>query len=218
GGASASGRRPARRSGWLTASTTASPTAWTAWPHACPPSACSGSMADTTGPAGARPSPASWRKGPQAAARAAGHERRRAAPKALSAAVRSTEACPVSAARWRPAPLLQASVLLHGAALGAGLWQPGWWPWLASGVLANHLAVAGAGLWPRSQLLGPNWVRLPEAAAARGGFAITIDDGPDPEVTPRVLDLLDELGARASFFCIGRRAEAAPALCREIVS
>lgn len=124
----------------------------------------------------------------------------------------------MSRPRWRPAPLLQASVLLHGAALGAGLWQPGWWPWLASGVLANHLAVAGAGLWPRSQLLGPNWIRLPEAAAARGAYAITIDDGPDPEVTPRVLDLLDQLGARASFFCIAHRAEAAPALCREIVA
>lgn len=119
--------------------------------------------------------------------------------------------------RWRPAPLLQASAVLHGAALGVGLWQPAWWPWLASGVLANHLAVAGVGLWPRSQSLGSNWVRLPEAAAARGGFAITIDDGPDPEVTPRVLDLLDALGARASFFCIGQRAQDAPALCRAIV-
>lgn len=120
--------------------------------------------------------------------------------------------------RWRPAPLLQASVLLHGAALGAGLWQPGWWPWLASGVVANHAAVVAAGLWPRSQWLGENWVHLPAAAAARGAFAITIDDGPDPEITPRVLDLLDELGAKASFFCIGRRAQAQPALCRAIVA
>ncbi|QRR36139.1 polysaccharide deacetylase family protein [Hydrogenophaga sp. YM1] len=120
--------------------------------------------------------------------------------------------------RWRPAPLLQASVLVHGAALGAGLWQPGWWPWLAGGVVANHAAVVAAGLWPRSQWLGENWVRLPEAAAARGAFAITIDDGPDPERTPRVLDLLDELGAKASFFCIGRRAQAQPALCRAIVA
>jgi peptidoglycan/xylan/chitin deacetylase (PgdA/CDA1 family) len=120
-------------------------------------------------------------------------------------------------ARWQPAPLLKASVLLHGAALGAALWQPGWWPWLASGVVANHLGVVGAGLWPRSQCLGSNWVQLPAAATARRQFAITIDDGPDPEVTPRVLDRLDELGARASFFCIGHRAQAHPALCRAIV-
>ncbi|MGC4394200.1 polysaccharide deacetylase family protein [Hydrogenophaga sp. T2] len=119
---------------------------------------------------------------------------------------------------WRPAPALPASALLHGAALGLGLWQPGWWPWLASAVVANHAALVAGSLWPRSQWLGENWTRLPAAAAARGAFAITIDDGPDPEVTPRVLDALDALGARASFFCIGHRAQAHPALCRAIVA
>lgn len=118
---------------------------------------------------------------------------------------------------WRPAPALPASVLLHGAALGASLWQPGWWPWLAGAVLANHAALVGASLWPRSQWLGENWIALPAAAAARGEFAITIDDGPDPAVTPRVLDTLDDIGAKASFFCIGHRAQANPALCRAIV-
>lgn len=132
-------------------------------------------------------------------------------------AVRPPENAPVNPPRWRPAPLLQASVLVHGAALGAGLWQPGWWPWLASGVVANHVALVGTSLWPRSQSLGSNWVRLPAGATAHQAFAITIDDGPDPEVTPRVLDLLDELGAKASFFCIGHRAQAQPALCRAIV-
>ena len=45
---------------------------------------------------------------------------------------------------------------------------------------------------------------------------LTFDDGPDPEVTPRILDLLEPYGARATFFCIGRRAAAHPALMREI--
>jgi peptidoglycan/xylan/chitin deacetylase (PgdA/CDA1 family) len=48
--------------------------------------------------------------------------------------------------------------------------------------------------------------------------AITIDDGPEPTVTPQVLDLLDAAGARASFFCIGRRALEQPQLVREIVA
>lgn len=82
---------------------------------------------------------------------------------------------------------------------------------------ANHLALTAVGLWPRSQALGPNWRRLPESAVQAGQFALTIDDGPDPEVTPLVLDLLDRHQARASFFCIGTQAERHPELCREIV-
>ncbi len=49
-------------------------------------------------------------------------------------------------------------------------------------------------------------------------MALTLDDGPDPEVTPRVLDMLDGAGANASFFCIGWRARQHPGLCREIVA
>jgi peptidoglycan-N-acetylglucosamine deacetylase len=117
---------------------------------------------------------------------------------------------------WRPAPLLQASFALHALALGATAVQPGLWPWALGAMAADHLALTAAGLWPRSRCLGPNWVRLPAAAAA-GRIAVTIDDGPDPEVTPQVLDLLDRWQARASFFCIGARAERHPGLCREIV-
>jgi hypothetical protein len=35
--------------------------------------------------------------------------------------------------------------------------------------------------------------------------ALTLDDGPDPETTPGVLGILDDYGAKASFFCIGDR-------------
>src|ERR1044072_7792514 len=41
-------------------------------------------------------------------------------------------------------------------------------------------------------------------------IALTFDDGPDPEETPRVLDLLANHDARATFFMVGRRAEAPP--------
>lgn len=45
---------------------------------------------------------------------------------------------------------------------------------------------------------------------------LTFDDGPSPDVTPWVLDLLDEYGAKATFFCIGKNAELYPDLIQEI--
>lgn len=119
---------------------------------------------------------------------------------------------------WNPSPFVKLSLLTHAAA-GAGLLVvPGSWPWALAAVAANQGVLIGAGLLPRTTLLGPNINRLPEAAAARREIALTIDDGPDPEVTPRVLDLLDAAGARASFFCIGHVARRHPALCRDIVA
>src|SRR5690606_12853472 len=44
---------------------------------------------------------------------------------------------------WGPAPALPASLLLHGAAVGAVLWQPVLWPWAAAAVVANHAALVG---------------------------------------------------------------------------
>jgi peptidoglycan-N-acetylglucosamine deacetylase len=46
--------------------------------------------------------------------------------------------------------------------------------------------------------------------------ALTFDDGPDPEHTPAVLDLLAAHGARATFFLIGERAARHPELVRRI--
>jgi peptidoglycan/xylan/chitin deacetylase (PgdA/CDA1 family) len=104
------------------------------------------------------------------------------------------------------------------AATGAGLLVPGAWPWAIGAVVLNHALITAAGLTPRSSLLGPNVTRLPEAAAARREIAITIDDGPDPEVTPQVLDLLDEYDQRATFFCIAERVHEHPGLAREIMA
>ena len=78
-------------------------------------------------------------------------------------------------------------------------------------------ALAAAGLWPRSQLLGPNWIRLPRHGGEATRVAITIDDGPDPEVTPQVLSQLAEYRATATFFCVGERVERYPDLAQEIV-
>lgn len=54
---------------------------------------------------------------------------------------------------------------------------------------------------------------------AAGRFvALTFDDGPDPERTPRVLELLRERGVRATFFLVGSKAERHPELVRRIAA
>lgn len=123
-----------------------------------------------------------------------------------------------AAPQWRWPPLLTASAGLHALAAGAAVAVPGAEPWALSAVAANHVVISATGLIPRSAGLGPNLRRLPAAAAARGALALTFDDGPDPEVTPRVLDQLDAAGARASFFVIAAKARRHAALVRELIA
>src|SRR5665647_36991 len=124
---------------------------------------------------------------------------------------------PMRSARWQPTLLIRASMALHVLALVAVIAEPGQWPWALGAVIVNHLLMTAIGLWPRSHWLGPNWTHLPAAAAARNEIALTIDDGPDPLVTPQVLDMLDRYAAQATFFCVGEKAARYPDLCREIV-
>ncbi len=118
--------------------------------------------------------------------------------------------------RWRPSGLLRVSAALHAAGAVALASVPAKWPLIAGGLFLNHCLLATTGMLPRSQGLGPNLTRLP-TKTADDRVALTFDDGPDPEVTPRVLDLLAEHSATASFFLIGRRAERHPELVAEIV-
>lgn len=118
---------------------------------------------------------------------------------------------------WKPTLAIKLSLLVLASCIAATLWQPALWPWTLLIVFINHSVLSIAGLIPRSALLGPNITRLPQDAARRGEVAITIDDGPDPEVTPQVLDILDRHQAKATFFCIGKLAARYPELCREIV-
>jgi peptidoglycan-N-acetylglucosamine deacetylase len=124
---------------------------------------------------------------------------------------------PMPDVRWQPPLLIRMTLALHLLALAAVLALPAQWRWALGAVAANHLLLAAIGLWPRSHWLGSNWTCLPAAATARGEICLTIDDGPDPAVTPQVLDLLDHYAARATFFCIGEKAARYPDLCREIV-
>jgi peptidoglycan/xylan/chitin deacetylase (PgdA/CDA1 family) len=84
-----------------------------------------------------------------------------------------------------------------------------------------RLAAAGAVAWAAW-----GWgaqLALPLLAVRRGRpgsrqVALTFDDGPDPEATPRVLDRLAARGVRATFFLIGQRAVRHPELVRALVA
>ncbi len=118
---------------------------------------------------------------------------------------------------WQPSLTIKLSMLVFASCVAAVMWHPDWWFQALSIVFCNHMLLTITGLIPRSTLLGKNITHLPADAIQRGEVAITIDDGPDPEVTPQVLDILDRYQAKATFFCIGKQAEQYPALCREII-
>jgi peptidoglycan-N-acetylglucosamine deacetylase len=80
------------------------------------------------------------------------------------------------------------------------------------------VAIAAAGAWTGyawgPHLFTPACVRRGDRRTRR--VALTFDDGPDPEWTPCVLDLLAARAVRASFFLVGRRAERCPDVVRAI--
>ena len=87
---------------------------------------------------------------------------------------------------------------------------------LASRTVRIGLGVAGAFIgyaWLPHLM---TWTGTWRGPSASDVVALTFDDGPDPQWTPRVLDVLAARGARATFFLIGRRAAAAPDIVRAI--
>jgi peptidoglycan/xylan/chitin deacetylase (PgdA/CDA1 family) len=83
--------------------------------------------------------------------------------------------------------------------------------------VAGALGAAGfavyCGQWPTSQVYGATICR------GRPGdrrIALTYDDGPNPEQTPRLMEILDRHDAHATFFLIGKWAEREPGLVREL--
>jgi peptidoglycan/xylan/chitin deacetylase (PgdA/CDA1 family) len=83
-------------------------------------------------------------------------------------------------------------------------------------VSSGAAAAAGITAWgavaPSSELFGPT---LRHTASWRK-IALTFDDGPNPAVTPRLLELFDRYSVRATFFLIGKFARACPELAKEI--
>ena len=86
-----------------------------------------------------------------------------------------------------------------GTAAAAGLALGGW---------------AYASLWPASRIFGEALI----APKRPLELALTFDDGPNPEWTPPLLDILARSEIQATFFLIGKYAAAQPALVREIQS
>lgn len=87
----------------------------------------------------------------------------------------------------------------------------------AAGALG--VAIAGAlahGTYHRnSPVFGSALGRLPVARGERT-LALTFDDGPNPEATPRILDALAAHGTVATFFLLGRHVERWPAIARRV--
>jgi peptidoglycan-N-acetylglucosamine deacetylase len=90
-------------------------------------------------------------------------------------------------------------------------------PWLI-GAPATIVAAAGltayGAVYPRTQLFGPIVCRTNSPRK----MAITFDDGPNPSITPKLLDLLDRYQAHATFFLIGTYARENPDLVRELAA
>jgi peptidoglycan-N-acetylglucosamine deacetylase len=76
-----------------------------------------------------------------------------------------------------------------------------------AGILGSALGLAAGGcahaaLWPGSQIFGST-LTAPRRA---GEIALTFDDGPNPAWTPRLLEVLDRHGVKATFFLVGKYA------------
>jgi peptidoglycan/xylan/chitin deacetylase (PgdA/CDA1 family) len=121
------------------------------------------------------------------------------------------------ARHWFTTPALKISAATHVGCAASILLAPALWKWSLGAILLNYLCLTAGVMWPKSRLLGPNMTRLPAEATRLRKLSITFDDGPDPETTPLVLDLLDRYDAKASFFCIASKVSANPELAREIV-
>jgi peptidoglycan/xylan/chitin deacetylase (PgdA/CDA1 family) len=88
-------------------------------------------------------------------------------------------------------------------------------PWLIEAPVAAMIAAAGmtayGAVYPRAQLFGPTICRTNSPRK----LAITFDDGPNPAITPKLLDLLDRHHAKATFFLVGRFVRECSSLVKE---
>lgn len=107
-------------------------------------------------------------------------------------------------------PIVPITIAFAAGAIGASYLPAAAQPWTWVGLGSAYLGLCVWGTVSlRSGLFGRAWTR---GDASEGGVALTYDDGPDPQATPALLDLLQERGVSATFFCVGERARAAPEL------
>jgi len=90
----------------------------------------------------------------------------------------------------------------------------------ATFIIAAAVLLAAVLLVRGSASVRASWYLRMRCRARRAGrrVALTFDDGPDPQRTPAVLDLLARQGVRATFFVVGARAEAHPELVRRMAT
>lgn len=90
----------------------------------------------------------------------------------------------------------------------------------ATFIIAAAVLLAAVLLVRGSASVRASWYLRMRCRARRAGrrVALTFDDGPDPQRTSAVLDLLARQGVRATFFVVGARAEAHPELVRRMVA
>lgn len=119
----------------------------------------------------------------------------------------------------RRLPVLGATDLLalsYAAAAAGAIGVFGLSPLSVSLPAAAFLALVADGVMrPASQLFYPTVTHGPRD---RMRVALSFDDGPDPQVTPAVLDALAAHGARATFFAIGQHLAEHPELARRIAN
>src|SRR5579859_973100 len=84
-------------------------------------------------------------------------------------------------------------------------------PIVSSVAAASAGVVAYGAVNPRAQIFGKTLCRTNSPRK----LAITFDDGPNPSLTPKLLDLLEKHNAKATFFLIGKFARECPGLVRE---
>ena len=82
-------------------------------------------------------------------------------------------------------------------------------------LFTSHLLLLYATLVPNCQWWGPV---IRSFHTTQPEVWLTIDDGPSPAHTTKMLDLLERFNARATFFVVGTRAEEYPHLITEILS
>ncbi len=83
----------------------------------------------------------------------------------------------------------------------------------------RELSVDGEGFFTARYVTFPQFPTLyHQGAGNEHQVALTFDDGPDPEWTPKILDILKEANVKAAFFVVGKNAENYPGLLRRIVA
>jgi peptidoglycan/xylan/chitin deacetylase (PgdA/CDA1 family) len=98
-----------------------------------------------------------------------------------------------------------ATLILLGLGSVEGLWV----------LFFSHLLLVATTLIPSLQGFGPVITYFNQSG---NEIWLTIDDGPDPQTTPAILNLLDCFEAKATFFLIGQKASSSPALVQMILN